>query len=58
MPVRTALHRHRVRHAGVELQRRVARDVIVPAARVLEHLLHRGEGRKGLYPRVTALAPR
>jgi hypothetical protein len=37
-----------VRQAGVELERRIARDVAVLAARVLEHLLHGGEGGHSL----------
>src|SRR5690349_20531768 len=40
----TARHRHRMREAGVELQWRVAGDVAVLAARVLEYLLHGTEG--------------
>src|SRR5690349_24282263 len=36
----TARNRHRMRKAGVELQWRVAGDVAVLAARVLEYLLH------------------
>src|SRR6059036_14194 len=44
----TAHHTHRVRQARVELEGRVARDVAVLTARVLEHLAHGGEGGDGL----------
>jgi len=37
---RAALDVHRMAHARVELQRRIARDVAVLAARVLQHGAH------------------
>ena len=49
MAIGAPRHAHRVRQAGVELQRRVPGDVAVLAARVLEHLLHRGERRDRLH---------
>jgi len=50
-----------VRHPGVELQRRVAGDVAVLAARVLQHRpdgLEGGERRSGLRQRRRRLAPK
>jgi hypothetical protein len=48
MALGAARHGHRVWKAGVELERRVARNVAVLAARVLQHLLHGGEGDDAL----------
>jgi hypothetical protein len=44
MTFRPAHHAHRVGQSRIELQRRIAGDVAVLAARMLEHLLHGGKG--------------
>src|SRR5256885_15357274 len=46
--VGTASPRHRMRQAGVELQRSIAGDMAVLAPRMLEYLLDGGEGRDRL----------